>query len=353
MRLNSNQLTDIRRAARALVAGSVIASCLTMASTANAAMTFVFDYNDNVGTTEFLGAGNASRRTALETAGTLFSNYFGSLFTNSGTITLGVQGTNESCAMGCTLAFAGSQRSLANGAGFGNGDVIRNKLLTGTDLNGAANDGVVGVNWGAPWEKDPNVFVAAQGIGNFDFYAALFHEFTHALGFASSLDEAGTDGTNIGPLQGGVDYAGFWSKYDEFNTNCSGTDLINHGTGLTNQPTYNNAKTTAMCFSGANAVAANGGNAVHLYAPGIFADGSTGSHLDGGPGNFPTAMMKYDRNANVDEARTYNGVEIGVLRDLGYSVVTAGVVPEPTSIALVLAALGGAAAGSRRRKVAG
>lgn len=339
------------RAVRTRLCGGLLVAGLLTAPSAQAAITFVFDYLDNAGTTEFLGPGNQNRRDALESAGSLFSNYFGSLFSNSATITLGVQGTNQSCASGCTLAFAGTQRSFSapNGT-FGNSEVIYNKLVNGTDLNGAGNDGVVGVNWGAPWELDPNVSVAAQGTGNFDLYAALFHEFTHAIGFASSLNEQGTDGTSRGGTQqGGVDYAGYWSKFDQFLTDCAGTDLIDHGTGLTNQATYDTAKTSSVCFVGANALAGNGTGSIPMYTPNPYEPGSSVSHLLEQGANTG-AMMKYDRNPNVDEARTYNATEIGVLMDLGYTRLPAAAVSEPGTIALALAAMAGIAVRRRRRR---
>lgn len=336
----------IRKAVRAALVGSLVTGCLIFGSSAHAALTFNFDYTNSGALYD--GAVGQQRRDAIATAGTMFSNYFGGLFSNMGTVTLAVEGSFQGCAMGCTLAYAGSERTFSNGQGFGNGEVVRNILVNGVDLNGAANDGVVGVNWGAPWELDPNVSVAAQNTGNFDLYAALFHELTHALGFASVMQENGSDGTSQGGgTAGGINYAGFWNKFDDFKTNCAGTDLINHANGLTNQPTYDNAKTSAMCFNGANAVAANGGNAVALYAPGTYSAGSTGSHVDES-GNNIGAMMKFDRDPNKDEARTYNAIEIGMLMDIGYTRAVVAGVPEPTTALLVLAALGGL--GLARRK---
>lgn len=334
-----------KQALNRLIQLGMLAGCLGFGASANAALSFTFDYTDNGGTSEFLGAGNQNRRTALETAGTLFSSYFGSLFSNSGTVTLGVQGTNESCQFGCTLAFAASN-AVTNATGFGNGEVVRNKLVNGIDVNGAANDGLVGVNWGAPWELDPGVSVATQNAGNFDFYAALFHEFTHALGFASALSQAGDDGTGTG----GVSSPGYWNKFDQFMTDCNGSDLINHGTGLTNLGVYDDAKVSAngksMCFAGANALAASNADPVLLYAPTTYSPGSSGSHLLSTGANTG-AMMKFDRDADIDEPRTYNTITVGVLTDLGYSAAV-NAVPEPGTIALVLAALAGLT--MRRRK---
>lgn len=332
----SQKLKPTRRAA---LHASVLAACLAFGSAANAGITFAFDYGAAGTNPLYDNALGQTRKDALTTAGSLFSSYFGSLFTNAATIDFAVEGTDQSCAFGCTLAYAGSERVL-NSPGFGGGEVVRQKLQGGGDLNGAANDGVVGVNWGAPWELDPNVAVATPNLGNMDFFATLFHEFTHALGFASVMSQTGSDFTNTGPLVGGIDVAGYWNKFDQFKTDCAGGSLIDHLTGLTDSVLYDPASTRAMCLNGANAMAANGGNEVALYAPGAFAPGSSGSHLDGVGVNL-AAMMKYDRGFGVDEARTYNAIEIGVLKDLGYTAVVAGTVPEPGSIALVLAALAG------------
>lgn len=334
------------RAARHLISAALLAAGLVAASSAHASITFVFDYTAHNGKTAFIGTDQlfVDRRQALETAGTLFSNYFGSVFTNSGTITMNVEGVVEDCSAGCGLAYAGGAGVL-NSPGFGNGEVIRRKLVDGIDLNGSAADGVVGVNWGANWELNPSISVQQQNTGNFDFYSALFHEFTHALGFSTKLQEDGSDATEQGSLKGGRDYPGYWLAFDKFKTNCGNFSLIDGNSFETNQGIYDFAKTNAMCFNGPNAMAANGGNQVALFAPSTYLNGSTGSHLD--KAVFTTDMMKHDRAPNVDEARTFSAVETGVLMDIGYTVTA---VPEPATIALMLGGLGVVVARSRKAR---
>lgn len=289
----------------------------------------------------------------MDTAGSLFSDYFGSLFTNSANIVL--QASSTFTPLPGPLASAGSaavypsSTPIAN-RDFGQGEVIRNKMMSNgaIDLNGGDADGVVNVNWGAPWELDPNAPVSNNStVGDFDFYAALFHEFTHALGFSSNIFENGNDqfSSNGGTEQGGIDFIGTFNESVRFLTDCdSGDDLVDHGTLFTDQATFAATKASAdgICFNGANAVAANGGAPVRMQTGG---GGSFAGHLTDAV--FPDSMMNPFRSRDIDEARTYSAIEIGYMTDIGYTRVTSSV-PEPSAIMLLLAGLAGLRISSRK-----
>lgn len=80
-----NRIADIVRLA---VNSGLIASCVAVGSAAHAGITFQFDYGTNNGTGFWDATDGATRRAAMDTASSAFSNMFGSYFSNSATIIL-------------------------------------------------------------------------------------------------------------------------------------------------------------------------------------------------------------------------------------------------------------------------
>ncbi|SFG80485.1 PEP-CTERM sorting domain-containing protein [Neptunomonas qingdaonensis] len=333
----------MKKLALAAVIGSVIA-----AAPAQAAVMWDFNYNDAAGVGFNDAALGTARQGALETA----ANYVSSFLTSyDATIEMDVDGSIGGGGSS-TLAAAGSK---FNGASFApgftqQGDVMT-KILGGADPTPSSGpdsaDGEVTWNFiDFVWELD-NDFQ----LGEFDFFSTAVHELLHAIGFASEITETGSDGYGTNPGD-----AGAWAPFDEFLTSFDGTSIINPADNSLLQSTWDLARLSGdgsqqsgcgagLQFTGANAVAANGGNTVEIYSPTTWEGGSSGSHLDDNcytnPGNVSTYMMEAQTIDGLG-VRTISALEVGIMRDIGYTnfgVQANNTVPEPGTIYLMLGAL--------------
>lgn len=252
----------------------------------------------------------AERRQALEDA----ASQWGKQFTNTGYITLEVLSEEDNNTN--TLASAGSYIVDSGVGGFGDMGVIRQKLLTGNDLNGSSVDGIVSVNWANNWGLSAQANNVAPGT--YDFYSTMYHEFTHALGFNSFIMESGTDifGTTPGDV-------GSWSAFDQFITDQYGNPVIDGTDFSLNDYLWNAEKTGGaspdggLYFNGAHAVAANGGLLVGLFTPSEWSDGSSVSHLDDDNPDYLGSLM-LAATGDGPSTRAFTAVERGMMKDLGY-----------------------------------
>ena len=210
--------------------------------------------------------------------------------------------TGQYSLMGGTLASAGSD--LISDNGFAT-TVVQNKILTGADSNEAAADGTIDWNFGYGWG-----YGATVPGGSYDFQSTAMHELLHTFGFISVVDRAGNNTVDN------------WTDFDSFITTSNGTTVFN---GDTFNPAYNTNLTGGnggLYFGGENAKAANNGNPVPLYTPNPWESGSSMSHLDDDTyTGTAEKLMNAASNTGLG-VRELSAIEIGIMRDLGYTMVS-------------------------------
>jgi len=284
-----------------------------LCSTANGALLFNFDYSDASNGSLWTQDRKDSLRRAAAPVENLFTKY---------SATIDIQVKSEDNSASTTLASAGSNICpSAYTPGFATSDVVMNEILTGSDCNGGSFDGVVNVNWGSGYSTS----ATASGVPSnmFDFQSTMTHELLHAVGFLSSISQNGQDGF-------GKTAAGDWGPFDKHVANSAGF-LIDRMSFDISAAAYSaavvgGAGTGGLSFNGPNAMAANGGNPVYLYTPVAYEEGSSGSHLD--DQFYNSKFMMEAATTQGPGIRDIGLVEQGILRDIGYTNLTA--VPEPS-----------------------
>ncbi|AQT81760.1 hypothetical protein B1R94_24675 [Mycolicibacterium litorale] len=242
---------------------------------------------------------SSASRAALASTAIYLSSYF--VVTTPVTLTYDV--TGQYSLAGSTLASAGSDL-ISSQPGFYS-TVVQNKILTGVDSNGSAADGVITWNFGYAWGYGSSV-TASQ----YDFNSTAMHELVHTFGFLSVIDSAGNNtGSN-------------WTTYDGYVVTSAGTPVIGNDYAFkTGYNGYLTGTNGGLYFGGPNAVAAYGGP-VPLYTPNPWESGSSMSHLRDSSFTGANTKLMNSTSGTGPGVRTLSPVEIGILKDLGYTMVS-------------------------------
>lgn len=310
----------------------IVAGCLAfgfMAQPAQAALTFSFNYLSP-------GQGfddptfGAARKTALNEAAGLLGAYF----------------TNYSANLTYDVTSSSIDEPRLASAGSGTFEVpgtfqqtfVQSKILSnGVDANGTDADGSIDWNFFEAWGLTDTV-----SANEFDFKKVAMHELLHSFGFSGFLGANG--GTNPGQPE-------TWATFDNFLTDASGNRLVStDGIFDTSKLSALTGGSGAVLFNGANAVAANGGVGVNIYAPAPFSDGSSLSHLDDDTVELSQLIMASSVSEGL-KSRELSALEIGILKDIGYTQITApAAVPVPGAVWFMLTGMLGLL-GFNRRKI--
>ncbi len=244
---------------------------------------------------------SSTARTALQTEAILLSSYF--VVSEPVTITYAVTGQYQPFTS--TLATAGSDL-VSSDAGFFQ-TVVQNKILTGVDSNGVAADGEITWNFANPW-----AFGNTVSNTEYDFDSTAMHELLHTFGFLSNVDNAGSNTGNN------------WTMFDSFIVNNADTKVIDPDFDWNTAYNPNlSGNSGGLYFGGPNAVAAYGGP-VPLYTPNPWSSGSSMSHLDDSTFTGSNTQLMNAISDTGLGVRTLSPIELGILKDLGYTVVPQG-----------------------------
>ena len=159
--------------------------------------------------------------------------------------------------------------------------------------------------------------------GKMDFVTTVLHEIAHGLGFSSfaRIENTSIDIFSLsvgkGKLRNGDPK--FPQIYDFFVETGSGTSLISlsdPSSGLVEQFTSNN-----IFWNGKKAVEANGGIQPQLYAPSVWEQGSSYTHLD--ETSFPAGNVNSLMTPYIDRQEAIHNpgaITFGMLEDMGWAI---------------------------------
>jgi hypothetical protein len=298
-----------------------LASLTTAVPLSRAALSFEFNFLPGSG---FLDPTvGAARQAALNQAGNILGSYFTAYTAN---LTFDVGEENSPNALASAVSF-----TTTSAPGFYN-SVVQEKILTGTDANGSSADGLIFWNFSFDWNVGPTN--APASTGQFNIIPTALHELTHTLGFGLIGDPDTSNFTIWAGLltnRAGTSLLAL-SAEERAATITGGSSFSEEGGIITSEK--------GVYFAGDNAVEQFGG-LVPVFSPFDFQDGSSLGHL--GAYDLMAESLMNPFSFNPENAPlAYSDLEIAILKDLGYTQISATAIPEPAQAGLLvgLATLG-------------
>lgn len=187
--------------------------------------------------------------------------------------------------------------------------------LYGGDLDPAQEDFAMAFSSSFSWYTGTD---GNPSGSQYDLVTVILHEMCHGLGFLGSMD------VSVGFGNWGWGY-GYPVIYDQFTETGGGTSLLNTVAFPNPSLALGNAlRSGDLFFNGLHANAANGGPRVPIYAPSVWNDGSSYSHLDEVYNGTINDLMTYSIGYGT-AIHTPGPVTEGLLTDIGWDVI-----PEPS-----------------------
>jgi len=198
--------------------------------------------------------------------------------------------------------------------------------LAGSDLNPGSFDMHITYNSNFTWYYGTDGLTPA---GQHDLMSVVLHEIGHGLNFSGFMSYSG----GTGSWGGGTGYP---TIYDTFMRDGAGNQLINTGVYGNPSVALGSALTSDnIWFHGSNAMAANGGLRVKIYAPSTWSGGSSYSHLDYAAfNNTANQLMVYAISAG-ESVHDPGPVTKGLLKDLGWTIGSAPPTLDQSSLTVV------------------
>ncbi|MDP2855383.1 MAG: CFI-box-CTERM domain-containing protein [Smithellaceae bacterium] len=288
--------------------------------------TFNITYVPNGGTDswgERCYAFPAGAQTAFAAAAAIWGNLLAS------NVPIAIRACWANLGASTTLGYAGGQTSYRDFAVAPRANIWYQSSLTnalrGVDSDSALFDMHITYNSNFSWYYGTD---GATPAGQYDLMSVVLHEIAHGLNFSGSM--ISVDGIT-GAATWGMGSPVYPNIYDYYMRDNSGNQLINTAVYANGSAALGSAvRSDSIWFHGTNAIAANGGTRVKMYAPAAWAGGSSYSHL-----NYATfsgganRLMVYATSIGV-ATHDPGPVTKGLLKDLGWTV-SGGAVPAAPS----------------------